>query len=111
VSTVFDGLNALLLTRRWDHRLRVEGVTLPQLSIMDQLAGGAVMVTEIARSEGINHSVASATVTRLEYLGLVRRERGIEDQRQTFVALTKKGEKTLLRLADLAIADPDHDQE
>jgi DNA-binding MarR family transcriptional regulator len=58
-----------------------------------------VTVGELAERLLVRHHSAVGLVDRLEVLGLARRKNGTRDRRETFVALTPRGEAILRRLA------------
>lgn len=58
-------------------------------------------IGELAERLQAKHHGVVALVTRCEQAGLVERRQGTEDRRQVEVHLTARGEKILLRLAEL----------
>lgn len=103
MSRFSDGLDALIVARRWERRLRREGVTLAQASALDSLADGAATIGQLAKVEGVTHAVMSGVAHRLGRLGLVEEQPNPEDRRLTIVALSPDGEAMLNHLIGLGL--------
>jgi DNA-binding MarR family transcriptional regulator len=70
---------------------RRAGLTAPQVSAMACLVTkGALTLTELSRTLGMNHSTASGIVDRLQSRGLVRRTPDPGDRRRTRISVTDK---------------------
>ena len=69
------------------------GLTYPQYLVMLYLwQRNTAKVTEIAGALGLDTGTLSPLLKRLEKTGYIRRERGLEDERQVAIRLTQEGE-------------------
>jgi len=73
----------------------VEGVTLPQYRMLVVLDAGATTLTDLARHLDVAPSTALRMVDRLEAAGLLTREVRPENRRETLLALTVVGRRTV----------------
>ena len=84
---------------------QAEGLTPLQYQLLLQIKGFPgrdwANVGELAERLQARHHGVVALITRCETAGLVRRAPGVADKRQVEVRLTAKGEKSLVRLAQL----------
>jgi DNA-binding MarR family transcriptional regulator len=64
-------------------------------------ASSGLTVTELSERLQVKHHTAVSLVDKLADLGLVRRESGIADRRQVYVALTPQGNRVLEKVAVL----------
>lgn len=92
--------------QRWSEELtRRSGVTNLQYLLLLHVRGYPerqwATITELAERLQARHHGVVALVTRCEKLGLVERRPGRADGREVEVHLTRKGEKTVDRLARL----------
>lgn len=92
--------------QHWSEQLtRRYGVTNLQYLLMLHVAGFAgrewATITELAERLQAKHHGVVALVTRCEKLGLVERRPGRSDGREVEIHLTRKGARTVERLARL----------
>jgi DNA-binding MarR family transcriptional regulator len=92
--------------QRWSEQLtRRHGVTNLQYLLMLHVAGFPqrewATITELAERLQAKHHGVVALVTRCEKLGLVERRPGRTDGREVEIHLTRKGARTVERLARL----------
>jgi DNA-binding MarR family transcriptional regulator len=92
--------------QRWSEQLtRRHGVTNLQYLLMLHVAGFPqrewATITELAERLQAKHHGVVALVTRCEKLGLVERRPGRSDGREVEIHLTRKGARTVERLARL----------
>ncbi|HXE57946.1 MAG TPA: MarR family transcriptional regulator [Gemmatimonadales bacterium] len=93
-----------LLTYRLAEALRPFGVTPTQYSVLRALrAGGAqgLPCREVARALATRDSDVTRLLDRLERMGLVRRERALQDRRMVTARLTPRGQQVLAELDGL----------
>jgi DNA-binding MarR family transcriptional regulator len=89
------------LTRALNAAATGEGLTPAQSSMLALVgAGGRLPVAEIIRLEGLNPSMASRVLGKLEDAGLIRRAPGSTDQRTVLVEATAAGRRTHQRIKD-----------
>ncbi len=90
------------ITKTYARLLENLGVTYPQyLSLLALWETDGLAVQELARLLELEGATTTPIVQRLEKLGLVRRERSKDDERQVHIFLTKNGK--LLRKQALEI--------
>jgi DNA-binding MarR family transcriptional regulator len=92
--------------QRWSEELtRSSGVTNLQYLLLLHVKGFAgrewATITELAERLQARHHGVVALVSRCEKLGLVERRPGRSDGREVEIHLTRKGERTIDRLARL----------
>ncbi len=92
--------------QHWSEQLtRSNGVTNLQYLLMLHVKGYAgrewATITELAERLQAQHHGVVALVSRCEKLGLVERRPGRSDGREVEIHLTRKGERTIERLARL----------
>jgi DNA-binding MarR family transcriptional regulator len=82
------------ISRQLDREAGSRGITRTQWSILLTLAKhGPIGASELAEREGVNPTMLSRTLTKLEEEGLVRRTPGQEDRRAVRVEITPAGAK------------------
>lgn len=75
---------------------RQHGITTPQLIILKQIQGKEAMtVSEVARQVSLKQATVTDILNRLEYKGLVLREKDTKDRRRVLVRETDAGKKLL----------------
>jgi DNA-binding MarR family transcriptional regulator len=90
------------IARRIDRQVSVGGLTSTEASILASIAGrGPLGVGELAAREGINRTMVSRVIGKLEAADLVRRQPSIADRRAVEVVATRKG----IRLRERLLAD------
>jgi DNA-binding MarR family transcriptional regulator len=78
------------------HLARETELTTSQLLVLQLLAHDRDMkIGEIAKHVNLNQATVTTIVDRLEERGLVERQKGKQDRRQVFVAVTSQGRHTL----------------
>lgn len=78
--------------RRIDRQVSVGGLTSAEMSVLASIAKrGPLGVGDLAAHEGINPTMLSRVIGKLEAAGLVRRQSSIADRRAIQVAATCKG--------------------
>lgn len=98
-GSAFDGLLCFALysanhamNRFYQPLLKALGLTYPQYLVMTALwERDGQLVSDIGRRLFLESNTLTPLLKRLEALGLVRRERGREDERQVKVSLTDAG--------------------
>lgn len=105
-ETLSDFRYQLRRFQRWSEQLtRRHGVTNLQYLLMLHVKGFAgrewATITELAERLQAQHHGVVALVTRCEKLGLVERRPGRSDGREVEIHLTRKGDRTIDRLARL----------
>lgn len=105
-ETLSDFRYQLRRFQRWSEQLtRRHGVTNLQYLLMLHVKGYAgrewATITELAERLQAQHHGVVALVTRCEKLGLVERRPGRSDGREVEIHLTRKGDRTIDRLARL----------
>lgn len=105
-ETLSDFRYQLRRFQRWSEQLtRRHGVTNLQYLLMLHVKGYAgrewATITELAERLQAQHHGTVALVTRCEKLGLVERRPGRSDGREVEIHLTRKGDRTIDRLARL----------
>lgn len=87
------------ISRHIDRHVSGEGMTRSELSVLGTVARHKSMgVGELAESEGLNPTMCSRIVGKLEASGLVRRAPGAEDRREVRVEITAVGNRLHLKL-------------
>ena len=87
------------ISRRIDRQVSGGGLTSTQLSVLASVAiRGPIVLGELADREGINPTMLSRVVGKLEDAGLVQRDSDQEDRRVVRVAVTPAGVKLRKRL-------------
>ncbi len=75
---------------------RESGLTGPQLLVMQLIAiHGEITSGVIAREVSLSQATVTSILDRLEYKGLLRRERSTTDKRKVMVTLTEEGGKSV----------------
>jgi DNA-binding MarR family transcriptional regulator len=87
------------IARRIDRQVSVAGLTSTEASILASIASrGPLGVGQLADREGINRTMLSRVIGKLEAADLVRRQPSIADRRAVEVVATRKGIKLRERL-------------
>lgn len=87
------------ISRRIDRQVSVGGLTSTEASVLASIARrGPVGAGELAAHEGINPTMLSRVIGKLETAGLVRRQSSIADRRAIQVVATRKGTRMRERL-------------
>jgi DNA-binding MarR family transcriptional regulator len=87
------------ISRRIDRQVSVGGLTSTEASVLASIARrGPLGVGDLAVHEGINPTMLSRVVGKLEAAGLVRRQSSIADRRAIQVVATRKGARMRQRL-------------
>jgi len=87
------------ISRRIDRQVSVGGLTSTEASVLAFIARrGPLGLGELAAHEGINPTMLSRVIGRLEGAELVRRQPSIADRRAVEVVATRKGVRTRERL-------------
>lgn len=87
------------ISRRIDRQVSVGGLTSTEVSILASIARrGPLGLGELAAHEGINPTMLSRVIGRLEAADLVRRQSSIADRRAIEVVATRKGARMRERL-------------
>jgi DNA-binding MarR family transcriptional regulator len=82
------------ISRFIDRQVSGEGMTRSQLSALGTIARSKSLgVGELAETEGLNPTMCSRIVGKLEAGGLVRRASGAEDRREVRVEITAAGNR------------------
>jgi DNA-binding MarR family transcriptional regulator len=100
-ADVLSQLSATLrrISRRIDRQVSVGGLTSTEGSVLASIARrGPMGVGELAAHEGINPTMLSRVIGKLEAADLVRRQPSIADRRAIEVVATRKGIRTRERL-------------
>jgi DNA-binding MarR family transcriptional regulator len=93
------------VTQRYRPLLEDLGLTYPQYLVLLVLwEHDAVPVKEIGTALQLDYGTLTPLIKRLESLGLVRRERSVEDERTVLVSLTEAGIGLRERAAGLPAA-------
>jgi DNA-binding MarR family transcriptional regulator len=98
-----DRLRAALtrIARRIDRQVSGDGLTSTQLSVLASVVNrGPLGMSELAEVEGINPTMLSRIVGRLEQAGLIERQADADDRRAVRVAVTAAGVRLRKRLLD-----------
>ncbi len=83
-----------LITQTYYPLLDALGITYPQYLVMMALwEEDGLKVMELAHRLSLDSNTVTPLVKRMAALGLVRRQKGKQDGRETFVFLTPKGKK------------------
>ena len=91
--------------RAYQPLLDALGLTYPQYLVMVSLwRADGQMVGELAGHLDLESSTLTPLIKRLEVLGLVRRHRSLDDQRQVHVGLTEAGRALEQRAASVPAA-------
>jgi DNA-binding MarR family transcriptional regulator len=87
------------ISRRIDRQVSVGGLTSTEASVLASLARrGPQGLSELAAHEGINPTMLSRVIRKLEAADLVRKQSSIADRRATQVVATRKGTRVRDRL-------------
>jgi DNA-binding MarR family transcriptional regulator len=87
------------ISRRIDRQVSGGGLTTTQLSVLASVSiRGPIVLGELAEVEGINPTMLSRVVGKLEDAGLVKRESDQDDRRVMRVAVTAAGTRLRKRL-------------
>jgi DNA-binding MarR family transcriptional regulator len=87
------------LSRQLNSSATAEGLTPTQASVLALVANRSpVSPAEIGRAEGINPTMVSRIVSRLDELGLVRRVSNPRDLRGVIIEITPSGLETQARI-------------
>ena len=87
------------ISRSIDRGVSDDGMTRTRLSLLGSVArSGSLGIGELAEIEGLNPTMASRIVGKLEDDGLVRRTQGAADRRAVTVEITAEGTKRWNRL-------------
>ncbi|MDP9094185.1 MAG: MarR family transcriptional regulator [Actinomycetota bacterium] len=100
-AETIDRLRAALIriSRRVDRQVSGGGLTSTQLSVLASVsAHGPIVLGELADVEGINPTMLSRVVGKLEDAGFVQREPDRDDRRVVRVAVTPAGVRLRKRL-------------
>lgn len=90
------------ISRVVDRKSSEDGLTRTQLSVLGSVTRlKSVGASELADLEGVNPTMLSRTLGKLEAAGLVRRVPGAEDRRAVRVEITAAGRAMHLRLRRL----------
>jgi ribosomal-protein-alanine N-acetyltransferase len=82
------------------------GVTLPQLSVMQELLRkGPMTASELSNSVSISISTLTGVVSRLEAKKMVKKNQSKRDRRSVVISITKKGEEKLDGLPPSGLED------
>jgi DNA-binding MarR family transcriptional regulator len=98
-SNAIDPLRAagvlVRLTRMLDQHLRAlereDGLSLAEMGVLGEISRGTHLPSAIARAARLDPARVTRVVERLVTLGLVTREAGTRDRRQSLLALTPAG--------------------
>ena len=91
---------ARAVSKTYRERLGPMGLTYPQYLVMIVLwEQDGLTISEIGRRLMLDSGTLTPLIKRLEGMGIVKRERGTNDEREVWVTLTSKG----LELRDLAL--------
>jgi DNA-binding MarR family transcriptional regulator len=87
------------ISRLVDRQTAGEGMTRTQLSVLGTIARQrALGISELADLEGLNPTMLSRLVGKLEASGLVQRTPGADDRRSVIVEITSAGARLHTRL-------------
>lgn len=87
------------ISRRIDRQVSVAGLTSTEASILASIvARGPLGVGQLASREGVNRTMVSRVIGKLEAADLVRRQAAIADRRAVEVVATRKGARLRERL-------------
>jgi DNA-binding MarR family transcriptional regulator len=87
------------ITRRIDRQVSVGGLTSTEVSVLASITGrGPLGLGDLAAHEGINPTMLSRVIGKLEAADLVRRQSSIADRRAIEVVATRKGARMRERL-------------
>lgn len=87
------------IARRIDRQVTIAGLTSTEASILASIAAhGPLGVGQLALREGINRTMLSRVIGKLEAADLIRRQVSIADRRAVEVVATRKGERLRERL-------------
>jgi DNA-binding MarR family transcriptional regulator len=89
----------LRIVRTIDRRVASDGMTSTQLSVLGRVRrDGPIGAGELAEAEGINPTMLSRVLSRLEESGLVRRTTTATDRRVVRIEITPQGRRRHDRL-------------
>jgi DNA-binding MarR family transcriptional regulator len=87
------------ISRRLDRQVSGDGLTRTQLSVLASVAiHGPLGLGELADVEGVNPTMLSRVVAKLEEAGLIRRHVDPNDRRAALVEVTESGARLRSRL-------------
>jgi DNA-binding MarR family transcriptional regulator len=87
------------ISRRIDRQVSAGGLTSTEVSVLGSIATrGPVGLATLATHEGINRTMLSRVIGKLEAAGLIRRQASIADRRAVEVVVTRKGARLRERL-------------
>ena len=87
------------ISRLVDRQIAGDGMTRTQLSVLGTMARAKTLgMSELAEIEGLNPTMLSRLVGKLETAGLLRRTPGIDDRRSVVVEITAEGTRLHTRL-------------
>lgn len=87
------------ISRRIDRQVSIGGLTSTEASVLASIATrGPLGVGELASYEGINRTMLSRVIGKLEAAELIRRQASIADRRAIEVVVTRKGARLRERL-------------
>jgi len=87
------------ISRRIDRQVSVAGLTSTEASVLASITRrGPLGLSDLAAHEGINPTMLSRVIGKLETAGLVRRQTSITDRRAIQVVATRKGVRGRERL-------------
>ena len=87
------------ISRRIDRQVSVDGLTSTEVAVLGTIANrGPLGLGELAAYEGINRTMLSRVIGKLEAAELIRRQPSIADRRAAEVVVTRKGARLRERL-------------
>jgi DNA-binding MarR family transcriptional regulator len=88
------------IARRIDRQVSADGLTSTEVAVLGTIATrGPLGLGELASYEGINRTMLSRVIGKLEAAELIRRQSSIADRRAAEVVVTRKGARLRERLA------------
>ncbi len=92
-------LSLIRISRRLDRQVGADGFTTTELSVLAAVARkGPLGLSELAGYEGINPTMLSRVLGRLEAAGLIERQADSADRRAVQVSATRSGARLRERL-------------
>ncbi len=89
------------LARQFNTSATHEGLTPTQASVLGLIAfRGPMTLTDVATLEGLNPTMVSRVIGRLDELGLIARTPSTTDLRVAYVEATERGRRTHERIKD-----------
>ena len=90
------------ITKQYAILLKEMGVTYPQyLTLLVLWQQDNILVQELAAKLEVDGATATPLVKRMEKLGLVTRQRGVEDERRVYISLTETGKALYEKALDI----------